>query len=877
MKLRTKLGFLIMLTVVLSTILIANFSFSYSKKSLEQNKLEALESIAKLKAGNIENFFANLKTNIIVSQDFYNVKTNLPLLCRLCTTPDNPEFIAATKMLDEQLIPMRDALHLEGIILLSDEGDIVYDNNPRYALEGAAQHLKAGLTQAFEGGKKDVFLGDVFMTEETEDEFDVLISAPITGFNKNFAGVIVFEIDMGQIYNIIKDRSGLGQTGETLVAQEKDGGIRFLHPLLYDTSAALQKKIIFGDTVGRPIQEAVHGNTGKGLSIDYRGEKVLAYWQPLPSLDWGFVAKVDTDEVFADINILKLIVALGTAIAIILISIIILLFARSFTKPIEKLDKMAHIIAQGNFNYKIEDIKSNDEIGHLAQSFNIMVAKLKESYEDLEEKVKDRTRELEQIVDYSPAIVFYKDRENRIIRANQTMVNITGLSKHEIEGKPLADIEIFSEYARKYWDDDKKVMNSGKARLNIIEQLNTKNGMRWVSTDKFPYKDRDGKVIGIIGFAVDITEQRKAEEEVQKYIKELELTKARNEGILMAIGDGLVVIDKNNKIIMVNSAFENLTGWTQKEAIAKSMVEIIPMVNEEGTIKPTEERILSRIISGKNGKFGILEAADASSWYYVRKNKTKFPVTAVATPIVVRGEMIGAVEIFHDITEAQKINKAQNEFLTLAAHQLRTPLSITKWVLESFMEEKALKKNHKEKLADLYISNERVIGLVGSFLSAARLETGKIIAVKKPTDILKLIKISCNIYKLKAGKKKQKIKVAVQTEVKTTQLDQILFSETFNNLLNNAISYAPEKAVIEVAIGTKNEHYIISVHNSGSFIPEEDKKRIFERFYRREVESIGTGLGLYVAKAAVEANGGAIWFESNQEEGTTFYFTVPKK
>lgn len=127
-----------------------------------------------------------------------------------------------------------------------------------------------------------------------------------------------------------------------------------------------------------------------------------------------------------------------------------------------------------------------------------------------EELLLRQKEELDVIIDASPAMIFYKDTENRFIRVNKALAEAMGMAKEEIEGKTCFDLYPHDQ-ADNYWKDDKVVIASGQQKADIIEPLETKKGIRWVQTDKVPYLDKMGKVIGIVGFAIDITEQRKAE------------------------------------------------------------------------------------------------------------------------------------------------------------------------------------------------------------------------------------------------------------------------------------------------------------------------------------------------------------------------------
>lgn len=137
-----------------------------------------------------------------------------------------------------------------------------------------------------------------------------------------------------------------------------------------------------------------------------------------------------------------------------------------------------------------------------------------------EELLRKDHDEMQIILDSSPIKIFYKDRENRYIRVNKMMADVAGLPKDEIEGRTATDI--YPNQAKSCWEDDKEVITSGKSKHGIIERIDGVNGTSWVQTDKIPYKDKTGRIIGIIGFSVDITERKIAEKQLQAINEELE-------------------------------------------------------------------------------------------------------------------------------------------------------------------------------------------------------------------------------------------------------------------------------------------------------------------------------------------------------------------
>ncbi|MCX5702194.1 MAG: diguanylate cyclase [Candidatus Omnitrophica bacterium] len=142
------------------------------------------------------------------------------------------------------------------------------------------------------------------------------------------------------------------------------------------------------------------------------------------------------------------------------------------------------------------------------------------------EELQRQQEELQTIFDSVPAMIFYKDKQNRMLRVNNAFAKVMGRPKEEIEGKTCS--ELWSgEQAEKYFSDDKEVIESGLARLDIIERLETTGGVRWVCTQKIPYRDKDGNVIGVLGFATDITERKQSKEEREILNKELLISNKR--------------------------------------------------------------------------------------------------------------------------------------------------------------------------------------------------------------------------------------------------------------------------------------------------------------------------------------------------------------
>jgi two-component system, LuxR family, sensor kinase FixL len=260
----------------------------------------------------------------------------------------------------------------------------------------------------------------------------------------------------------------------------------------------------------------------------------------------------------------------------------------------------------------------------------------------LEEKLK-RQEELQIMLDSVPAWIFYKDKENRFIRVNKVFADIMDMPKEQLEGKSL--FELYSEdRAESYWRDDKEVISSGKPKLNIIEPVETRKGRLWVKTDKMPYRDSHGNIIGIIGFAIDITEKIRAEnvlrERGEKYRKI----------VMESMGDGYFEVDLEGNILFANKSFARILGYSRKELMGMNYRHYM-------------DRESANRASGTFEKvFKTGSPSKSEEWNIIAKDETKMIVEASLSLLrKTDGEPIGYRGIMRDVTKRKRSKEALQE------------------------------------------------------------------------------------------------------------------------------------------------------------------------------------------------------------------------
>jgi len=350
--------------------------------------------------------------------------------------------------------------------------------------------------------------------------------------------------------------------------------------------------------------------------------------------------------------------------------------------------------------------------------------------------------------------------------------------------------------------------------------------------------------------------------------------KARQEAVLAAIGEGVVVVSDKGEVMFINEQALSMLQMGSEDLIGKHLISAIEILDKDnrpvsGDAHPMHQALI------RGQRFTTTELK------FKRADGENFPVSITASPVFLQGALIGGVLVFRDITREKEVDRMKTEFISLASHQLRTPLSAMKWFAEMLLsgDSGELTEEQKGMINNIYISNERMIELVNSLLNISRIESGRIIIEPKPTRLEELVREVLLELQPKITEKKHKVTVSISSNLPEINIDQKLIRHVYMNLLTNAIKYTPDAGEIFVII-SKNETQLVSqVADNGYGIPANQQDKIFQKFFRADniskVETDGTGLGLYLVKAIVEASGGQIWFKSQEGKGTSFWFSLP--
>ncbi len=362
--------------------------------------------------------------------------------------------------------------------------------------------------------------------------------------------------------------------------------------------------------------------------------------------------------------------------------------------------------------------------------------------------------------------------------------------------------------------------------------------------------------------------------------EETEAEREKLHKTLYNIGDAVIAVDRDLKVTQFNKVAADITGIKPEQILGKRYDTKIRFVHADND-KKVDQFILDVFATGErqimHDKTVLIDA----------QGKKK-PIADSAAPLKdARGNIIGCVVVFRDITLEQEIDKMKTEFVSVASHQLRTPLGGIKWFTELLQNESLGKLTTKQKdaVSNIALSNERMITLVKDLLNVSRMEEGQELIIKrKQINICKIIESVIKEDSILA--KSRHVTVEPTEECKGKKriilsVDPKRIEQVIHNILNNAIKYSKRNGKVTVGIKQTPKEATFIIKDYGVGIPKRQQARVFEKFFRADniltMQTDGTGLGLYICKVIIEAHGGKIWFESEVGKGTTVYFTIPKK
>ncbi len=506
----------------------------------------------------------------------------------------------------------------------------------------------------------------------------------------------------------------------------------------------------------------------------------------------------------------------------------------------------------------------------------------------------ERTQHRE-LINLAHDAILVRDPQSRVISWNKGAEDLYGWTEQEARGQithlllktrfpqPLETIEHCLKQDG-YWSGDLTHTRRDGGQV-IVES-------RWELT-----YDEKGAPTAILEINRDVTEHRRLERLEQEARLEVEARQDVLQLILNEVPNGIFLIQgPQARLLLANRAAMSFWGaeWKRGQPIEDFLTQhAISFFSADGRpLPPTDLPVRRALASGKTIHYSQVEIH--------RGDGTRISILMSAIPIEIpysfhrlpqeMARKLASQEqvvlgVYQDVTVLKEAEAIKDQFISLATHELRTPVTVMSGYTDMLLRHAARGKEHtldewqSKKLQEMKQSAQQLVKLTEDLLDVAQMQTGRLQLHLSSTDLVALTQRVATQLQMTTSLHH----IVVQTSLPHlwAMVDAFRIEQVLSNLLNNAIKYSPQGGVIEVAIGEDPEAHEarFSIRDHGMGIPREQQAHIFRRFVRAEnVRATGirgTGLGLYLCRELVERHGGHIYFESEEGAGTTFFFSLP--
>ena len=450
------------------------------------------------------------------------------------------------------------------------------------------------------------------------------------------------------------------------------------------------------------------------------------------------------------------------------------------------------------------------------------------------------------LVDSLSEGIFVLDKEWRYTYLNKLAEELVGRPREEVLGKNVWDLFPEAVDTIIYTESMIAIQEQQSRQFEVFyPALNT-----WFESKLYPTAD------GLIVFSRNISERKQAEAGLGRYA-----------AIVTSSDDAIVSKTLDGIITSWNAAAERMFGYTAAEAIGQSIILIIPP-----ELHQEEVDILGKLRRGIR--------IQHYETVRMRKDGTKVAVSLSISPVKdSTGKIIGAAKIARDITERLEFERRKDEFISIASHELKTPITTLKGFLQ-LLRRKLEGQGLPEAvptLTRMEAQVNRLTRLIDELLDVSKIQAGRVDYEEEPVDLADLLRETVEL--LQASSSTHTLLVGEIHQV-WVMGDKDRLGQVLTNLITNAIKYSPQANKVELSLVASPTTATLRVRDYGIGIPKAAQKNIFDRFYRvrdRHQAFSGLGLGLYITNEIVRRHDGKMTVESEEGKGSTFIVSLPLK
>jgi len=519
----------------------------------------------------------------------------------------------------------------------------------------------------------------------------------------------------------------------------------------------------------------------------------------------------------------------------------------------DKVDQLLNVMGTSAINpHELDDqtLIELDPIGIICSSFSHVLDNLRQTNAELH-LAHD---EIETIFDTAGAAIMVLNPKRQIVAYNRKVDEFFLHGRKSVLGMDCSDV----------------VCNGGGACDNcsferIVSQGLSDQNLEWTFQGRSfdvvgkSILDEQGEVTHVVLSYNDISDRKRSMQALQEALLEAHEAKNRINGILRSVEDALIVSDDTGHVVLMNETAEKLLSGADELSMAgNDFVAALYAHLQKGTDQVGLWVTDVPLLSGE-GNERIFQARSSQ-------------VSQQG------GERGGVVTFLHEVTREREIEKLKSEFVSTAAHELRTPLSTILGFSELILNERDLPaEDLREYVGIIHQKAEGLALIVSDLLDISRIEAGDSLPLEpEQCDLKELCEDALLGFKVYGDKYTFELSLP-ETEI-SVKADRFAIAQVLENILSNAVKYSPEGSVITLEVDAQKEEAQICVADQGMGMFPEQVERVYDKFYRADASNTaipGTGLGMTIVKHIVDAHGGKVWIDSAPQQGTRVYFTLP--
>jgi PAS domain S-box-containing protein len=479
-------------------------------------------------------------------------------------------------------------------------------------------------------------------------------------------------------------------------------------------------------------------------------------------------------------------------------------------------------------------------------------------------KLRDSEEQSRTLLENAADAIFMHDASGRFLYVNPRACEYLGYSQQEL--LQMKAFEIQQPFSARALGQSWQRIPQGQSE--ILRSIHRRKDGSTLPVEITISAFSTGFEQRFLSVVRDITERLKNEAQLKAALVEAEAARDRTDFILRSVADGLVVVDLQGRLTLMNRAAERISGLRQDEAVSRPISSVFREMSFTGQI--------CAILAGVREEQTI-------EWVIpLPRAEQDQTIQAHSAPVLSRdGELRGAIAILRDVSRERELDRMKNEFISTAAHELRTPLTAVMGFTELLLNQAQFglddPDRQQELLRTIFDKAQRLEEIVSQLLDLSRMRYGKLISLKKCCcDISALLQRVVAEYR--DATDQHRFDVTLPEGPLELLADRNKLEQVLENLLSNAVKFSPQETRIRVDARVQGSRLVVTVKDQGVGMNPEQLARVFDKFYRADGSNAavpGLGLGMSIVKNIIESHGGEIWVESDLGQGTRVSFALP--